>query len=569
MPTKRSRVVCLLLCSVGLSSHSSAQPSVRVAAGSNLELEAVRATQSVRIRGALTDDQGRGIEDAIVWIRIERPSGGPILERSAARTSAEGFAELKIVSAEPAMRIHARFAGDDYHPSAERDMTFEVDRAAVSLRFVAPPSGLLDLDQAEHTVSVRASSEAGASGLGLMLEDEHGRELARGSTDATGTLSFELASLSLGDPGVGKLIARAPSDALRSEGRVEIAVLRFRATQLSLAVVSQGRTRARVAGSLRANGIGVAHATVGIFDGRGEHVATIETNGKGELRHDIELTSLLGADDEAEAASVRARYFSEAPWLGSSESAPVPITVDASRTSDLFWLFGTPLTLAMILAWLRNRRRNADVIAPRDARTDAGVALSRTRHATLGAAAEHAVVVLILDATRGTPIANAVLHIDDPSSTDARAQTRAEANASGEIRIAAVARGSHRARFEAPGYRALEASLRAPHRGEWINAVVRLENLRDTALNAWSPVALRVWHSEERARATTVRETLQRADAVAALARTELVAYGRGTPTEPQVQSIESDAASEVSKHASDTAAAPSTNEDFAPDRHP
>jgi hypothetical protein len=77
--------------------------------------------------------------------------------------------------------------------------------------------------------------------------------------------------------------------------------------------------------------------------------------------------------------------------------------------------------------------------------------------------------------------------------------------------------------------------------------VVRLESLRDVAVQTWSPVALRMWRSEERARATTVRETLELSSAVLStpdiLARTELAAYGRSIPLEREVQSIELDAA--------------------------
>jgi hypothetical protein len=124
-------------------------------------------------------------------------------------------------------------------------------------------------------------------------------------------------------------------------------------------------------------------------------------------------------------------------------------------------------------------------------------------------------------------------------------------DARGTIHSEELASGSYQLSFEAPGYRALRATLEVPHRGEWSGAHVRLESLRDVAVRAWSPLAQQLAGKPEQANALTVREAILRAAhgstappgfASEALQRTERAAYAQPSPSDEDVDRVERDA---------------------------
>ena len=182
------------------------------------------------------------------------------------------------------------------------------------------------------------------------------------------------------------------------------------------------------------------------------------------------------------------------------------------------------------------------VAAKKDA--EAGVALAQTRPR---AARPAGIACTVLDARTGRAVPAATLVLEHASGT-----STVHSDARGALRVEQLAAGSYQLLFSAAGYRALQTSLEAPHRGEWIGAHVRLESLRDVAIRAWSPLAAQLTGKAEHSVAITVREAIHRAApeqavaqqsfASAALVRAERAAYEQAAPSDDDVRRVEQDA---------------------------
>ncbi len=520
-----------------LTSRASAQLSVRVRAESRIELRTEREAGRVIVIGVLRDDLGEQLADREVTLHAQS-TDGVRGERRTVRTDETGQLRAEFALPVGAYRLGATFAGDADHERVEVERALDLDRADVRLRVNVPAHGRLRLDVPEHVIDILAESAAGGAGLRVELADELGRTLGTGTTDPEGRLRFVVRSDQLGPPAAGRLVARGAADALRADAQTEVPVVRVSPTRLILALA---HSRVQVGEQLRAHGRLTDHAgrplpreAVGLFD-RSEHLATVLTDESGAFDVRVEAT-------HEGVRELVARYDSDAPWRESSASTVVRVEVASTSGRPLGWLFGTMGLTALALLWLGSRGRKRPALAPpqgptpRSAGVVAGQRRGRADRADLGGT--------VLDVRDDEPVAGARVSISRGGAADSfRATESAQA---GSFALEDLPPGAYELRIEAAGYSHCAHSLVIPHRGEWSAIRVRLDSLRDRALDAVVPVAAE--YLPQRALETaTPREVLERARAHGAVptglpdltARAERAAYAAAPPTATDVEATE------------------------------
>jgi hypothetical protein len=530
-------VTCAMACG-GLALFPAgvhAQPAVRVRAESRIELRTEREGGRVVVVGVLRDDLGEALADREVTLRA-RPTDDASGERRTVRTDEEGRLRAEFALAPGAYRLGAIFVGDPDHERVEVERALDLDRADVRLRVTVPEQGRLRLDVPQHVVDVVAESAAGGAGLRVELADELGRSLGRATTDAEGRARFVVRSAQLGPPAAGRLIARGAADALRADAQTEVPIVRVSPTRVDLRLDDAS---VRLGEQLRGRGRLIDHAgralpreAVGLFD-RGQHLATVLTGEDGTFE--------VRAEANREGAlQLVARYDSDAPWRGSSASPIVRVEVSSASERPLGWLVGTVALTAVALLLLKGfgRRRPALAPPPAPVRRTAGVESSARR----GRAERVDVGGTVLDLRDDEPLlrARVTLHASGEQLCEA------EYSSAHGFAIKALAHGTYELRVEAAGYVSVIQALVIPHRGEWGTMRVRLDSLRDRALDAVVPVAAELL--PQRAWGTaTPREVLERARAQGVVpsalpelaSRAERAAYSPEPPTPADLEATE------------------------------
>jgi hypothetical protein len=544
MHTTRAQVVAWVALG-WLASGATAQPVVRIGAEARIELGAERGADRVHLKARLLDDQERPLAGLVLSLEVRTAEGQRITGRGDMRTSREGEVEIVIPDGLERVVASALFDGDAFHAAARAEAVFELRLAPVELSFVQPASSVIDLGLSAHPISLRARCDAGVSGIEVTLYDESDRLLVSAVTDELGSARAELPALRLGPPGIGKLRAHTLGDSARAPTASEMAIVRWSATSVSLelAPTSDG-LEAR--GVLQAGALPIERATISIFDAREAHVASFTTDANGHFAGKVTASQLAGASKANDGrVSLHARYVSDMPWLGSSESAPREAQAEASVGLRHAWALATPIAIGLALFALRRLRRGAPPRAPVESATGPGISPGKPARIRSGAMT---ISLLVRDARTGKPIHRASATLGNAAGE----RDEAAAGLMGLIELAVRSPGEHALHVQAQGFRALECSVRTPHRGEWTRAVVRLESLRDAALAAWTPVAAQLAASSEGAHASTVRETLERAAQHAHVARpsalvlvdaTEQAAYMRSAPSTEEVAHLEQQAA--------------------------
>lgn len=544
MRTRPAQVVALAATAAALLAASvQAQPVIRVEAQTRIELSAGRTERGTQLRLVLLDDQGAPVANAALAVRIADSVGQPLWTRPRALTATDGVVEIALPRIEERISVEAHYAGDAFHAGTDAMQLLDTRLARVELKFTAPASTTIDLREPTLSVRIRARTEGTAAGLRIELLDESGNQLGARETDDEGVVALTVQRDQLGLPGAGKLIARAQGDVAHSAALVELPIVRWLPSQISLALSSQRANRVRASGTVRVGAQAIAGAPVGLFGPGGNHVATLRADDQGRYSGDLDRRAL--GERAGRSLELEARFESDAPWIGSSRSPMITLRLPAAPSYSFFWLALTPALIAAALWWLGRRRPALEPEITANEGAQAGVALA---HIKPRAARPQGISCLVLDARTGRALPGARLEITHADGS----LTLAHGDARGAIRIEAMAPGSYQLQFGAPGYRALSARLEAPHRGEWIGAHVRLESLRDVAIRAWSPLAQRVAGAPEQAVAITVREAIQRAAprqdaahfrlASEALQRAEQAAYAPGAPSDEDVVRVENDA---------------------------
>jgi hypothetical protein len=521
--------VCVLTALELLAPASQAQPSVRVRAASEIELDGIR---DGTLHGRLRDDAGEPLADRIVLLDSAVPGDPNALHRSAARTDADGEFSASMSVANTALTVRASFAGDREHAGTERTRAFDRTRADVQLRFVEPRSAYLDLDQKAHEVLVRASSPLGGEGLALRFRDERGRVLGSGTTDADGAWRLTLAADRLGPPSSGTFEALTDGDTLRAAANVSLSVVRFRHTALSIKV-DRSHDTTTVLGALRAAKEPLVGKAIGLFDGQ-EHVATVLSDRAGGFRYALPPAS----DGRARTWHLQARFASDAAWFGSSRSGVLAARVEPPTIPSARWLLLPALALGLLASWLLRpsaRERGAD--AP-----PLPVGIHALPRRSIGPAARRDVGGKVRDARTGRRVASIEITL-----TSASERHSVQPEPDGTFRVAELAPGTWQLAVSALGYGEVASELSIPHRGQWADVQVRLPNLRDAVFETYRPVALNRMPTPELWGRWTVREVLASATrsgrSSSALERVsdlvERVAYGRAIPARTDLQDVE------------------------------
>lgn len=542
--TARATMWAVLVCSSLCARSAAAQPLVRVQAGTQVVLHGAHGEHGIEVSGALIDDLGAPLRERALTLEIAR-EGAVEPEQRIGMRSGEGGSFRASQSLKPGVyRLRVRFDGDSHHGPSEAERIVDSARADVRLAFIEPRALRVDLDQAQHRVSVRASSVRGGAGLPVTVADERGDVLAGGITGPDGVFAASLPASALGDPGSGKLVASGEADALRSAARAEIAVLRWRDTRLALdARIDVERDRLIIDGELRDSRAPLPGKAVGLFDDD-DHLATVLTDDQGRFRLERERP---GQYDETDGAlALQARFDSDAAWMGSSRSRIVEIALAPSAPPSPLWLL-VPLALCALLVWLLERRAPSQD-ASSAVLPSAGIGIHPARGRTRGRPELRDIAGIVRDATSAEPLAGAAIAL---RARDGAAQpVDIETDADGRFRSPELDAGEWMLEISAPGYLALTAGFSIAHRGEWSDVQVQLQSLRAAAVAAYKPAALRMLPAAELWQRWTARETLDHAQrngrATQAFERltehVERAAYARTPPDAEDVAQVEQSA---------------------------
>jgi len=514
-----------------------APPAVTIRAETRIQLHMERQGPSTRVRGVLRDDRGTPLvgRDVTLFFR-----GGPAARATiATRTDGSGAFQAEVPTG-AATEVVADFPPTELFAGARVRRDLDPSRADVRLGIAVSEGGQIDLDGPPVSVTVTADSDAGKEGVALRLEDELGRPLARGRTDARGRAGFELDPADVGPRGPGRIVAHALGDDRRSGTTTEYPIVRLRRTSLGLDA-PEGPARAGrevvFRGALRFAAdpeAPVSGGAVGVFID-GTHVGTAVTDDQGRF----EVVAVVPPGDGPR--SVLARFESARAGLTSAESAPREILWRAARRRFLWWA-ALPL-LATALAWLAlGRGRRTAASTPREPEpTDGRSRLVQPPPRSAGNRGRRREVSGVVRAARtGAPVPGARVRFLGPSGETASTETDLE----GAFRLRPGEPGRGQLRVQAPGFAPFDASLSLPHRGEWEGIEVRVATWRQAAGDAFRGAVLprlperRRWRTKtnrELAReagrqSPELREPLERLEA-----RVSAIEYGPSLPPEDEL----------------------------------
>jgi hypothetical protein len=490
-----------LACTLPLAAKVRAQPSVRVRAATQLELEALPSERGLTLQGTLRDDLGQPLPARSIELQLTTDAGAK--QQRTRQTADDGGFRAVFALPPGRYRASARFAGDVAYTEGEQRRELDAGKADVRLRFVEPRTLRLDLDEKTHVIAVRASSSAGASGIDVRVQDEQGHELVHARSGDDGVVRAELPSAALGAAGIGKLIAQSSADAQRSAASSEIEVMRFERSGLAFrARIDAAREQLVLDGTLRAGARGLADEAIGVFDGT-QHLVTLRTGSDGTFTYAGALPKQ--ASTNARVLRLQARFDNDAPWIGASRSNVIELKLPDTSAPSVLWLFA-PLAACAIGLWLLSRREieaRRHSVAP----AELGAGLHLGPRGARGQVEAHRIAGSVRDAHGHRPIADALLVMLTPAGERFEIRSGEDGRfASGEL-----APGSYVLQVEALGYVTLASELHVPHRGEWSDVQVLLKSARDAAVAAYRPVAERVLPALDLWERWTARETLESA----------------------------------------------------------
>ena len=296
----------------------------------------------------------------------------------------------------------------------------------------------------------------------------------------------ELNAATLGAPGSGSLRAHTAGDGDRAAAQTEIDIAKFRRTALSLRVHEGREGGAPVfEGRLVGGGAPVAHEAVGLY-ADGQHVATLLTDDRGAFRH--ELVTRKARDGAQHEHRVQARFDSDTPWLLSSRSPVLSWKPAEPPAPSALWLLVPLLVCVAVTAFLLRGAPTRES-APQSVADRVGIHAGHGR--SRGRAAQRSIGGSVLDAARLRPLPSARIAVE-PTQADGRTSIELLSDARGHFESPAIADGHYRLTISVVGYATLSSELSIPHRGEWSEMQVQLQSLRDAAILAYKPAALRV-----------------------------------------------------------------------------
>lgn len=498
-----------------------------VRADTRIELRVERRPDGeAHLTGTLRDDLGATLADAPVDVTVWHEGEDDRRWSAHPRTDGRGSFDV-VLTSENGWWASATFAGDELHLPTEARQRLDLSLAHVSLTVHVEDRGVLDLDRPSHTVRVGTESAVGGADIGVSLRNELGVVLAEGRTDLSGEVVLTVPSDRLGPPSAGRLIALSTADALRSAAQAEVPIIRLRPTQLALTEVDDDDDAVlRLTGTLSDSSGPRAGEAVGVF-GADRHLGTAATDESGHFAFDVTRDAVAGLGGEVE---VRARFESDAPWVGGSESAPIVFRVSPPLVDAATWVGVVSLGLVLAALLLLGRRP-----VPIGERTSdpglSSVALGERRGPRVGPISGR-----VLDARTARPVA-ATLAIGERS---------ASADADGAF-VLEPAPGRGVLEVRADGYGKLDVPIQTPHRGEHAGMRIRLVSLRDLAIGPLRPIALRLLPSADLWSVWTHRELLsalrkagrEPPELAALIERVERACYADTPPSLEELEAIQ------------------------------
>lgn len=502
-----------------------------VRADTRIELRLDRRLDgSVHLLGTLRDDLGATVAgvpiDVSAWRETASPDGARPRWTAHPRTDARGSFDV-VFAPEDGWWASAAFAGTDLYLATEARQRLDLRLAHVSLTVHVDGAGMLDLDRPDHTVWVHTESAAGGADLSVSLRNELGAALAEGRTDASGNVVLTVPSALLGPPSAGRLVALSAADAVRSAAQAEVPIVRLRPTRLALELASRTEETVRLTGALTDSTGARPGDAIGLYAGD-RHLATAATDEAGRFAEEIPLDALSGLGGEV---AIVARFSSDAPWVGASESAPVRVSFRPALWDTTAIVSAISIALALLALAALTRGRSAVAEAPAAEPGKSALVLGtrgRARHTTVSGTIE--------DVRTGERLAGARVAIGTAILTagpDGRFECEPPADATSMT-------------IEVEGYEAFRSSLSLPHRGEHHGMRARMVSLRDLALAPLRPIALRLLPSGELWSLWTQRELLaalrkagrEPPELGVLIDRVERACYGAGTPDAEQIAAI-------------------------------
>ncbi|MDQ3033441.1 MAG: carboxypeptidase-like regulatory domain-containing protein, partial [Myxococcota bacterium] len=340
----------------------------------------------------------------------------------------------------------------------------------------------------------------------------------------------------IGPPSASRLVVRSAADAHRADAQTEVPIVRFRGTTVTLAgsrsEVGPGET-VELSGTLRSSEGGLARKAVGLWaDDR--HLGTALTDDDGRFATTLGWEELGTLDGE-----VIARFESDAPWWGASESPRIALRVETPGGTPWSWI-AISLAASALLFGLAGRRRRAGAPPGRAELPIAAPAIELGARKTMRPESSE-VTGRVIDARSDVGIAGALVRSRRAHETIAETTT----DAHGRFAIS-LAAGTHAIEIASSGYELARHEATVPHRGEWTSIVVRLRSLRDLAWEPLQPIAARllptpdlwgVWTARELERAARARHASPIA-LPSLIASVERAAYAPEPPSAEDLDAI-------------------------------
>lgn len=373
-PSFSARVALLVAAAatLGPSAHAES-PTLRVRGRAVIDSRVRRANDRVRFAATVRDDAGRPVRDGALRLRIARigvpedPTLAAALRLATAcdgvggavsiaagelhvtpNEAGEACAELRL----PLDRYRTWWAhsGARWLDGAEVEAVADVARAALDLRFVAPPSSV-ELDGAPVPLEVAAvlDDDSTPAGLVLRLTDERGAPLGEATTDPSGHARFLLDPSTLAGPGRGALAVVHAATTAVATARTELPIARIARVALSwVSRPEHGRAGELLTLEVRATTrFGAAPGSVAASLGGDREAGATLTRGDAAVA--LLVDDALRGRDRAVV-----RYVSTSPFFRSTESLESDVTI---LPPSPWPRVAAALASVAVLAWLAATRR--------------------------------------------------------------------------------------------------------------------------------------------------------------------------------------------------------------------
>lgn len=487
-----------LALAVSACGYAHAQPRIEVRSKTTLRLSATADRRHLQITGVLVDDRGDRLGRRHINVAITTTDDGArIQELLTATTDAVGeFSTSRDVNEARHWNVRATYTGDPHTDTTDTVVSVGPRKTAVTLAIEEPTSRRIDLDQAQLILVVRASAVGSLFGHAIALRDEAGHPIATGLIDERGRWQATIRTAELGEPGPGRLVVSCAEDASHAAAEIALDILRFRSSNVTLAVSVGARPLAVTGQVTDARAQPLPQQTV-TLTAVGERLATVLTDSRG--------TFFVGRSERwprSEAVRLVALHESGTPWWVGGQSPPLTVSLP-TPWRPAWWLLALAATVSAVLlagaaraSQPRRLRRNAR--QQKALATDVDLGIADAQAGPMDSVQAYVVDAMTLQPVAGVTVA-CVLPTGDVSAT---------ATVDGAFELHHLPVGRWPLRVSAPGYTETNATVTIPQRGQWTGARIRLQSRRHTVLGHYHRGLLAWLRKHDAITRLTAREAL-------------------------------------------------------------